>query len=371
MKRIAIIIAMLCLVLPVAAKQKAEIKSQWRGARVAYLGDSITDKRQVEKGQNETYWSYLEGILGTISYVYGISGHQWSQIPGQTEKLIAEHGQEVDAIMIFVGTNDYNANIPLGEWYTEEIVEVEVTGPKGSKSGVVAERKKRTLAMDNNTLRGRINIAMSQLKREYPTKQIILLTPIHRGTALLSDRNIQPDELYANGVGEYIDAYVEVSGPKGAKSAVVAERKKRTLVMDKNTLRGRINIAMSQLKHEYPTKQIILLTPIHRGLALLSDRNAQPDELHANGVGEYIDAYVDVVKEAGNVWAVPVIDLNSICGLYPLEETNGLYWRLPSLEKSKKSGKNRFDRLHPNSAGHLRMARVLAYQLLGYPAKLD
>jgi lysophospholipase L1-like esterase len=151
----------------------------------------------------------------------------------------------------------------------------------------------------------------------------------------------------------------------------MAERKKRTIAMDNSTLRGRINIALSQLKNEYPTKQIILLTPIHRGLALLSDRNAQPDELHANKVGEYIDAYVNVVKEAGNVWAVPVIDLNSICGLYPLAESNGLYWRKPSMEKSKKSGKNRFDRLHPNSAGHLRMARALAYQLLGYPAKLD
>ena len=189
--------------------------------------------------------------------------------------------------MIFVGTNDYNANVPLGVWFTEDVVNV------------------------------------------------------------------------------------EVSGPKGAKSAVMAERKKRTIAMDKSTLRGRINIALSQLKNEYPTKQIILLTPIHRGLALLSDRNAQPDELHANKVGEYIDAYVNVVKEAGNVWAVPVIDLNSICGLYPLAESNGLYWRKPSMEKSKKSGKNRFDRLHPNSAGHLRMARALAYQLLGYPAKLD
>ena len=287
MRKLAIVIAVLCLASPVVAKPKAEIKSQWRGARVAYLGDSITDKRQVEKGQNETYWSYLEGILGIESFVYGISGHQWSQIPGQTDKLIKEHGQDVDVIMIFVGTNDYNANVPLGEWFTEEVVSVEVSGPKGAKSGVMAERKKRTL------------------------------------------------------------------------------------VMDKNTVRGRINIAMSQLKREYPTKQIILLTPIHRGLALLSDRNAQPDELHANGVGEYIDAYVDVVKEAGNVWAVPVIDLNSICGLYPLEESNGLYWRKPSIEKSAKSGRNRIDRLHPNSAGHLRMARVLAYQMLGYPAKLD
>ena len=287
MKRFAILIAVLCLALPVVAKPKAEIKSQWRGARVAYLGDSITDKRQVEKGTNDTYWLYLESLLGTESFVYGISGHQWSHIPGQTDKLIKDHGQEVDVIMIFVGTNDYNASVPIGEWYSENEVEVEVTGPKGTKSGVIAKRKHRTLVMDNKTVCGRINIAMSKLKEAYPTKQIILLTPIHRGDAFLSDRNIQPDEM------------------------------------------------------------------------------------HANGVGEYVDAYINAVKEAGNVWAVPVIDLNSISGLYPLAESSGLYWRRPNLEKSEKSGKRRRDRLHPNSAGHLRMARVLAYQLLGYPAKLD
>ena len=28
--------------------------------------------------------------------------------------------------MIFVGTNDYKASVPLGEWFTEEVVEVEV-----------------------------------------------------------------------------------------------------------------------------------------------------------------------------------------------------------------------------------------------------
>ena len=287
MKRLAIIVAALCLILPVVAKPKAEIKSQWRGARVAYLGDSITDKRQVEKGTNDTYWLYLESLLGTESFVYGLSGHQWSHIPGQTDKLIKEHGQEVDAIMIFVGTNDYNASVPIGDWYSEDEVEVEVSGPKGSNSGVIAKRKHRTLVMSNKTVCGRINIAMSKLKEAYPTKQIILLTPIHRGDAFLSDRNVQPDEM------------------------------------------------------------------------------------HANGVGEYVDAYINAVKEAGNVWAVPVIDLNSISGLYPLAESNGLYWRKPNLEKSDKSGKRRRDRLHPNSAGHLRMARALAYQLLGYPAKLD
>ena len=287
MKKFAIIVALLCLTLPVVAKSKPEIKSQWQGARVAYLGDSITDKKQVDKGVNDTYWLYLESILGTESLVYGISGHQWHQIPGQADKLIAEHGQNVDAIMIFVGTNDYNASVPIGQWYTEEVVDVEVSGPKGAKSGIVTKRLKRTLIMDNKTVCGRINITMSKLKEAYPTKQIILLTPIHRGDAFLTDRNVQPDEM------------------------------------------------------------------------------------HANGVGEYVDAYIDVIKEAGNVWAVPVIDLNSISGLYPLAESNALYWRRPSLEKSETTGGRRKDRLHPNSEGHLRMARVLAYQLLGYPAKFD
>ena len=287
MKRLSIIIAVLCLALPTVAKPKAEIKSQWRGARVAYLGDSITDARQPKRYDTNPYWVYLESLLGITPYVYGISGHEWRHIPGQTDKLIAEHGQDVDAIMIFVGTNDYNVNIPLGEWYSEEVVEVEVSGKRGSKSGVMAQRKKRTILMDKKTLRGRINIAMATLKEEYPTKQIILLTPLHRADAFLSDRNIQPSELYAN------------------------------------------------------------------------------------GVGEYLDAYVNVIKEAGNVWAVPVIDLNSICGLYPLAESNGIYWRRGSLEKDAKSGKRRKDRLHPNSAGHLRMAQSLAYQLLTYPAKFD
>ena len=276
---------MLCLVLTVGAK--STIKSHWRGCRVAWLGDSITDRRQVDNGQNDTYWLYLEELLGTKSFVYGISGHQWKHIPGQTDKLIAEHGQEVDAIVIFVGTNDYNAGVPLGKWYSERETEVEVSGPKGTNSGVMAKRKQRTLLMDNNTVRGRINIALSKLKEAYPTKQIILLTPIHRGDAFLSDRNRQPNELYANGVGEYIDAYVEV------------------------------------------------------------------------------------VKEAGNVWAVPVIDLNAHSGLYPLAKSNEPYWRRPSLEKSAKTGGKRIDRLHPNSAGHWRMAKSLMYQFLALPASFD
>ena len=38
----------------------AEIKSQWQNKRIAFLGDSITDKCHV--GTTKNYWQYLEEI---------------------------------------------------------------------------------------------------------------------------------------------------------------------------------------------------------------------------------------------------------------------------------------------------------------------
>ena len=122
------------------------------------------------------------------------------------------------------------------------------------------------------------------------------------------------------------------------------------------TFKGRINKVMAFLKENFPNKQIILLTPIHRGFANFGGSNVQPDESFPNRLGLYVDSYVDAVKEAGNVWAVPVIDLNAICGLMP---------NLPSHSQFFANEKR--DRLHPNAKGHERMGLAIAYQLLGYP----
>ena len=191
-------------------------------------------------------------------------------MPGQCERLRAERGGDINAILIFAGTNDYNSGTPLGEWYTTGEVPVEVSGPRSEI------RTRRTLSMDGDTFRGRINIAMSYLKANFPDKQVILLTPIHRGYARFGDNNIQPDESYPN------------------------------------------------------------------------------------SLGLYADAYVDAVKEAANVWAVPVIDLNSICGLYPNADSHARYFHDAQS-----------DRLHPNAEGHYRMAKALAYQLSSYPANFE
>ncbi len=176
----------------------------WKGKKVAYFGDSITDPNNLPG--TSLYWNFLRQWLGITPCVYGVSGREWNDIPRQTDELCKEHGDDVDAILIFCGTNDYNNDVPIGEWYyeTEDSVVVAVGRPKEKKL-----RRHRHFSMNPNTFRGRINIALSKLKKMYPTKQIVLLTPIHRAYFYYSDSNIQPDEMYQNGAGLYVNAYVK------------------------------------------------------------------------------------------------------------------------------------------------------------------
>jgi len=296
MKRILSIILLLsafCLSLDAKKpeqKPQPEIMSQWYGAKVAFLGDSITDKGQLSI--NDVYWNQLSTILGIEPYCYGINGNQTVQVIDQAKKLNEEHGQDVDAIIIFIGTNDFNSSFPLGEWYTEDTQVVNRDGQ------------------------------MTVLRH-------------------------------------------------------------RTRNMEGITTRSQINIFMSYLKHTYPTKQIILLTPIHRAYFNCWKYNVQPDESFANPIGLYIDDYIKVIKETSDVWAVPVIDLAAVCGLFPLEDEHIQYFREAGItaphtaveaskaETETEAALEYHDLLHPNTKGHLRMAYSIAYQLLGYPAKFE
>ena len=244
------------------------VDSQWKGKRVAFLGDSITDKRHI--GTTKCYWEYLAEMLGLQAFSYGINGNRMDGLLVQAKRLLEERGDSIDAIIVFAGTNDYNGGIPLGEWYTTSVQETAVAGPS------------------------------------------------------------------------------------------TANRLQRCPDMREDTFRGRINRLMDFLKTHYPTKQVILLTPLHRAYARFSEKNVQPDESFPNTLGLYITDYVQVVKEAANVWAVPVIDLNSISGLYPLNDSHVRYFH-----------DGQTDRLHPNAEGHRRMALALMYQLMGYPASFE
>ena len=238
--------------------------NQWQGRKVAFLGDSITDKCHV--GTTKNYWQFLEEYLGIQPLVYGINGDQWIGLQAQAEKLKAEHGSDVDAIIVFVGTNDFNGSVPIGEWWSFREEEA-------NSNGVIMKKMRRIANMGDSTVCGRINRVMAYLKTNFPLQQIILLTPIHRGFAQFGELNVQPEESFPNNLGVYLDDYIRTT------------------------------------------------------------------------------------KEAGSIWSVPVIDLHSLSGLFPVSDAYTQFFHDPET-----------DRLHPNAAGHERIAKTLMYQLLALPA---
>lgn len=188
----------------VITKKEKTLKTHWAGRRVALLGDSMTDKRTLGPDML-LWWEYLSQLLGfDATYNYGRSGRQWHQIHGQAQTLWSEHQDQVDAILIFAGTNDYNAGVPIGEFFAYEEVPVEVKGPK------VEVRKHRIPLMNDSTFCGRINMTLSYLKTQYPEASIVIMTPIHRGYAKFNEKNVQPDEYYCNAQGLFLEDYVEV-----------------------------------------------------------------------------------------------------------------------------------------------------------------
>ena len=238
--------------------------SQWDGKRVAYLGDSMTDPKNTSCTLH--YWHYLDTLVGIKPVVYARSGYKWDGIYKKANELYAACPPDsIDAIFIWAGTNDYNGSVPPGEFYTERMDSVNV-------DGVMSLRKHRTMSMDDSTFCGNIN---------------------------------------------------------------------RTL---------------HYLKTHYPTKQIVILTPIHRAYAKFSAKNEQPDENYANGQNMYVEEYIDILKRGAQLWAVPVIDLYSVSGLMPVLDEHTQYFH---DEKS--------DRLHPNDPGHYRLARTIQMQLLALP----
>lgn len=275
MRRIVLCIMLLTIACSTAMQAKREkepadiyVNHPWYSKRIAYIGDSVTDPNQ-GGGQVTHYWQFLANWLHSTPLVYAVSGYEWSHAVGLTDKLHQEVGEDVDAIIVFLGTNDYNNDLPLGCWFTEKPEQVQ--RGKGGK--------------------------------------------------------------------EFQDV-----------------RMHRSLSMDQSTVRGRINMAMKHLKELYPTKQIILLTPLHRGYAFFGNGNRQPSEDYRNEQGLYIDHYVDAIAEAAHVWAVPVIDIYSLSGLLPT---------MPSQRQYFCDEKN--DQLHPNTQGHQRLAKTLLTQLSSLP----
>ena len=250
---------------PVTVQEKHIVHgSQWDGKHVGILGDSMSDPGV--RATSLRFYNYLEQLLGIDTHAYARNGFKFAELLPLAEKMHEEQADSLDAIFIWCGTNDFNASKPVGSFFEEETVEVDADG-----------------------------------------KQVM--------------------------------------------------RRHRVPVMSDSTFCGSINLVLSYLKNNFPKQQIVIFTPIHRGFAKFGEHNVQPDESFANGAGEYIEAYVVALREAGELWSVPVIDFFSVSGLYPNEPSHDGYIANKAT-----------DRLHPNDKGHYRLARTAQYQLLTLPS---
>jgi lysophospholipase L1-like esterase len=106
-----------------------------------------------------------------------------------------------------------------------------------------------------------------------------------------------------------------------------------------NTFYGACHYLFEGLIKKYPNAEIVVMTPLHR----MNEEN----DVNEMGMTKntHLCDYVDVIKEVAEYYALPVLDLWSVSGIQPNVESNRL-----ALAP---------DGLHPNVAGHRRIASRL------------
>ena len=94
-----------------------------------------------------------------------------------------------------------------------------------------------------------------------------------------------------------------VSSATVNKNGVQTQLQRRVPLMDGTTYNGRLNMLLDGLKRDYPEREVSLVVlPADAGSA------------SANGAGLRYADYASAVRKAGNVWAVPVVDLSGASG---------------------------------------------------------
>jgi lysophospholipase L1-like esterase len=133
----------------------------------------------------KTYHEYLYELVGfSACNSYGISGSTISNYYESMCNRVGGIDNQSDIIFVFGGTNDFQQNIPMGEWYT--------------LNGTT-----RTVNYDKTTFRGALTTLCEALLTKFPNKRNVLITPLHRYT-YPGDYT----ELQANSQGLYLEDYV-------------------------------------------------------------------------------------------------------------------------------------------------------------------
>lgn len=166
--------------------ENVESDTDWSGASSVFVGDSITYGASTTK----TYHAYLKETmqLGTVT-PKGISGSCYSAKSdyGASNTPLINRYQDIpqnqDLIVIFMGTNDYGHETPLG-------------APEDSS---------------DVSFYGALNAILPAVKAAHPNSQLVVMTPLHRygfGTSRITGEAFTYDNL-PNGVNAKLSDYID------------------------------------------------------------------------------------------------------------------------------------------------------------------
>lgn len=107
-----------------------------------------------------------------------------------------------------------------------------------------------------------------------------------------------------------------------------------------NTFYGALHVLYTSLIEKYPESKIVILTPLHRA----NETNLRGDGSKTRDYAT-LKAYVDMIRTVAEHYSLPVLDLWKTSGLQP---------NIPIIQE-----KYMPDGLHPNDAGHKKLAEKI------------
>jgi len=107
-----------------------------------------------------------------------------------------------------------------------------------------------------------------------------------------------------------------------------------------DTFCGALHVLYQKLCQRYPNAQIVVMTPTHRS----SEDEIGLNEQGVRRAGKLAD-YVEAIRQVAEVYSIPVLDLFRVSGIQP---------KIPAQKELFMP-----DGLHPNDAGHERIAQKL------------
>ena len=186
-KALSLILALVLLIgiIPSQVYAQETDVNPWDGRTAIFVGDSIT----YGSGTDKIYYQYLEENLGLEAVsAMGVAGSCISATSdyGQSNQPLINRYQKIpsaDLILIFMGTNDYGHETPLGSINDTEDV----------------------------SFYGALNVLVPALVANHPNSKIVFVTPLHRygfGTSKILGTPFTYDSL-PNGAGATLEDYVE------------------------------------------------------------------------------------------------------------------------------------------------------------------